>query len=176
MSLFLDCLVFFGSFPCCTLSGVENSIADDVWQISDTDRVPFWLLLLLLIILITELDYIYPHRCTNTLSGVCVCVRVCKVGSTYTAEYIADTHIAKIFRHALGIPAAFTFDSQAKRWKRSLVFTLRHQENLDVPNGHSYWTCKRKAAKIAFFVPPSILAYIYIIFYIYICIKINIYI
>lgn len=162
MSLFLDCLVFFGSFPCCTLSDVENSIADDVWQISDTDRVPFWLLLLLLIILITELDYIYPHRCTNTLSGVCVCVRVCKVGSTYTAEYIADTHVAKILRHGLGIPAAFTFDSQTKRWKRSLVFTLRHSQGsftLDV---------ETEGSKKLLSLSPLPSWHTYILFFIYI--------
>lgn len=47
-----------------------------------------------------------------------MCARVCKVGFTYTTAYIADTHIAKIFRHGLGIPAAFTFDSPAQELEK----------------------------------------------------------
>jgi len=39
---------------------------------------------------------------------------MCKVGFTYTTAYTADTHIAKILGHGLGIPAAFTSDSAAQ--------------------------------------------------------------
>lgn len=50
----------------------------------------------------------------HAFRGVCVCARMCKVGFTYTTAYIADTHIAKILRRGLGIPAAFTSDSPAQ--------------------------------------------------------------
>lgn len=43
-----------------------------------------------------------------------MCARVCTVGFTYTTAYIADTHVAKILGHGLGIPSAFTFDSPAQ--------------------------------------------------------------
>lgn len=91
----------------------------------------------------------------HAFRGVCVCARVCKVGFTYTTAYFADTHLAKILRHGLGIPAAFTFDSPAQDVEKGPdIYSTSLKKNLDVLKGHSHWARKLKAAKVAFFFPP----------------------
>lgn len=67
------------------------------------------------------------------------------------------------------MPAAFTFDSPAQDVEKGPdIYSTSLKKNLDILKGHSHWARKLKAAKVAFFFPPSILAYIYIIFlYIY---------